>query len=244
MPPPSVSLHRSRFLFLGLSASRRQLSGRLASATSFPLVYIDDNLLYHLVAPEARISFRFAGLRPEGLSTFFSLSLSLLPLRLVLGFFCIDASTTMPPRSIFLLLVQFSIYLRHRRQKYPRNARDDAPLKIKKRVPLLVVSISSVIDSANRLSSSAASSFSSSAAALLPLFFLFTLLRPIGLSFSPRSPSPLCSSPCAREKVEEYGGKGKKIRVVCDNVNVCNEALSVQLKRTLSADCGGSTDPC
>lgn len=210
MPPPSVSLHRSRFLFLGLSASRRQLSGRLASATSFPLVYIDDNLLYHLVAPEARISFRFAGLRPEGLSTSFSLSLSLLPLRLVLGFFCIDASTTMPPRSIFLLLVQFSIYLRHRRQKYPRNARDDAPLKIKKRVPLLVVSISSVIDSANRLSSSAASSFSSSAAALLPLFFLFTLLRPIGLSFSLALPLLPARLPAHARRWKNTAERGKR----------------------------------
>lgn len=48
--PPSRPLLLALFgafdcFFVGLSASHRQLSGCLASATSFPLVYIDDNLL-------------------------------------------------------------------------------------------------------------------------------------------------------------------------------------------------------
>lgn len=55
---PSLSI----YFFPGFPLLASTVPSRLcsASATSFPLVYIGDNLLCHLVAPEARISFRFA----------------------------------------------------------------------------------------------------------------------------------------------------------------------------------------
>jgi len=101
---------------------------------------IGDNLLYHPIASETRVSFRFVGFASGKVDVS------------RLGSFVYRVHAPLMPRSIF---PQFSIYLLRRRRdgKYLRNALDDVPSKIEKRVPLLVVSVSRVIDSANRFSS-------------------------------------------------------------------------------------------
>lgn len=105
---------------------------------------IGDNLLYHLVAPEARVSFRFAEFELYGRLTFLASAHSRLVLYRLHRCRCLCISQDFLYSSSF----QFTF----RRQKYLRNAPDDVSLKIEKRVPFLVVSISSVIGNVNRLS--------------------------------------------------------------------------------------------
>lgn len=64
---------------------------------------IGDNLLYHLVAPEARVSFRFAGFEPYGRLTFLASAHSRRSVS--------SASTLMPCLAGSSVLLQFSIYL-------------------------------------------------------------------------------------------------------------------------------------
>lgn len=110
---------------------------------------IGDNLLYHLVAPEARVSFRLAGFEPHGRLTFLASTHSRHSVS--------SASTPMPcisqdfPYTSPVFNLPSVSPSTQRRQKYPRNVPDDAPLKIEKRVLFLVVSIGSVIGSVNRL---------------------------------------------------------------------------------------------
>lgn len=64
---------------------------------------IGDNLLYHLVAPEARVSFRFAGFEPYGRLTFLASTHSRRSVS--------STSTPMPCVAGSSVLLQFSIYL-------------------------------------------------------------------------------------------------------------------------------------
>lgn len=197
----SISIFFSRFLRPMFPASRRQLSGHWHLRHRFHSYNIGDNLLYHPIASETRVSFRFVGFASGKVDVS------------RLGSFVYRVHAPPIPLSIF---PQFSIYLLRRRrdEKYLRNALDDVPSKIEKRVPLLVVSVSRVIDSANRFSS-------------LSPFLLLLLRCMMSLSFLLYFLAFLSLPTKIGEKEEK---KESCSSWQCQCLRRCNEILSVQLK--------------
>lgn len=124
------------------------LFSELSSSTAFGPLGICDIVSTRIT--QATIYFTISSRRERGLSSDSPGSRHVSRFGSSSAFSVSRAPPPLPAFSVLSSSFRFTFSPYH--QEYLRNAPDDAPLKIEKRVPLLVVSISSVIDSANRLS--------------------------------------------------------------------------------------------
>lgn len=179
------------------------LFSELFSSTAFCPLGICDIVSTRIT--QATIYFTISSRRERGFSSDSSGSRHVSRFGSSSAFSVSPAPPPLPAFSVLSSSFRFTFSPYH--QEYLRNAPDDAPLKIEKRVPLL-------------------SSFllvqSSTVQTGSPLCSFFASRRPMNLSLSSlRS----LRFPLFKDKARR-GPTRKKIRVVRDNVNVCNEALS------------------